>query len=182
MSREFSNVESWLSDGIDLKRRLLHLDCEVDNESVGKLIRAVMLMEFYSYDEPITLRISTYGGDIYHAFALYDTLQDSPCPIHTYGSGPIMSAGLLLLLAGDVRDCSDNSRIMAHEASESSWDSRKTSELENDLAAQKDIESAMLDVFEEKTSHTRRWWAKTIKHKDVYINREKAQKIGIITE
>jgi len=181
MSKEYDNLTSWLSDGIDLKNRIIHLDTEVDNESVGKIYRAIVEMERRT-DAPIHIIISTYGGDIYHAFALYDILSNSSCIISTYGAGPIMSAGLLLMLSGDVRDCSANSRFMAHAVSEHTFfDSRKTSEIENDLEAQKDIEGAMIDILAEKTNHSKKWWRNAIKHSDVYINRDKAIKMGILT-
>jgi ATP-dependent Clp protease protease subunit len=181
MSKGFDDLTSWLDDGISLKNREIHLDAEVDNETMGKIFRAVKEMQSRS-DAPISLYISSYGGDIYHAFSLYDLLSDFEGLVYTYGSGPIMSAGLLLFLVGDVRDMSENSRIMAHSVSEHSFfESRKTSEIENDLAAQKDIEEAMVAVLAEKTVRSKQWWNKTIKHQDVYINREKAIKLGILT-
>lgn len=181
MKQDDKNLEYWLEKGINFKTREVHLCEEVNEYTVGTIFRAIKHMSVESPD-PITVYISSYGGDIYHAFALYDLLIAIPQIIVTVGSGPIMSAGLLLLLAGDIRDVSKNSRIMAHETSDSSiFDSRKTSEIENNLEAQRDIEEAMLNVFEERTIHTKRWWKKTIKHRDVYINRDKALKMGIIT-
>ena len=181
MSKEFDNLTSWLNDGIDIEKRIIHLDTDVDNETMGKIYRAVMEMQNIS-DAPISLHLSTYGGDIYHAFSLYDLLSNSDGIVYTYGTGPIMSAGLLLFLAGDVRDMSENSRIMAHSVSEHSFmDSRKTSEIENDLAAQKDIEAAMVAVLADKTKRSKKWWMNTIKHQDVYINRKEAMKLDILT-
>lgn len=181
MSKTFDDLTSWIDDGISLKNREIHLDAEVDNETMGKIFRAVKEMQNRS-DAPISLYISSYGGDIYHAFSLYDLLSNFDGIVYTYGSGPIMSAGLLLFLVGDVRDMSENSRMMAHAVSEHSlFDSRKTSEIENDLAAQKDIEDAMIAVLAEKTTRSKSWWKKTIKHQDVYIDRNKAIQLGILT-
>ena len=180
MTKKIDEVTRWLDEGINLKTREIDLSEDVDSDSIATVWRAVKQMVAMSND-PITLYISTYGGDIYHAFKLYDLLRSLPCLIITKGSGPIMSAGLLLLVAGDVRDITPNSRIMGHEVSEHIWDSRKTSEMENDLEAQKDIEGAMLKELSDRTLRSKEWWKKTIKHRDVYINREKALKLGIIT-
>jgi len=181
MSKTFDDLTSWIDDGISLKNREIHLDSEVDNETMGRIFRAVKEMESRS-DAPISLYISSYGGDIYHAFSLYDLLSSFSGNVYTYGTGPVMSAGLLLFLVGDVRDMSENSRIMAHAVSEHSFmDSRKTSEIENDLAAQKDIEDAMVEILAERTDKTKAWWKKTIRHQDVYIDRAKAIKLGILT-
>jgi ATP-dependent Clp protease protease subunit len=181
MSKGFDDLSSWLDGGISIKNREIHLDGEVDDESMGRLFRAIKEMERRSSDA-ITVYISTYGGDIYHAFSLYDLLSNSDCEVRTFGTGPIMSAGLLLFLSGDYRDISANSRIMAHSVSEHTFDSRTTSEIENDLEAQKDIENAMLDVLTEKSFKSKRWWKNTIKHQDVYIDREKAEKLGLLVQ
>lgn len=179
MTKKVTEVDRWLESGINFKTREVDLSMEVCEESVSLLFRAIKQMAADS-NAPITFYISTYGGDIYHAFKLYDLIMSLDCMVITQGYGPIMSAGLLLLLSGDIRDISENSRIMGHEVSEHVWDSRKTSEMENDLEAQKDIEGAMFSVFEQRTNRTKAWWRKAIKHRDVYIDRDKALKLGII--
>lgn len=180
-TRKYNDNQAWINDSYSLNHREIYISEDIDGASVPFYIRVFKEMERKN-SQPITIYISTYGGDIYHALGLYDIIVKSPCFIKTIGIGPIMSAGLLLLLSGDYRDITENSRIMAHEVSEhGAWDSRTTSQTENDLEAQKDIENAMVAKLALKTGKTAAFWKKTIKHRDVYIDRKKALKWNIIT-
>ena len=51
---------------------------------------------------PITFYVSTWGGDALGMFGIYDLMRviRQSCPIHTFGLGKVMSAGVLLLAAG----------------------------------------------------------------------------------
>lgn len=70
-----------------------------------------------SDNSPISVIISTEGGDMYAALAIYDLIQTSPVEIVTYGLGSVMSAGCLILSAGHKRYLYPNTFIMDHEGS-----------------------------------------------------------------
>lgn len=106
---------------------------EIDSESIGKIISIIKTIENQdNFDEmntknkkkikefkrePIHLSISTVGGSVYHAMALIDIIEKSKTPIYTYGYGPIMSAGILIFLAGHKRYCGEYATFMFHELS-----------------------------------------------------------------
>ena len=52
--------------------------------------------------EPFIFYLSSYGGQATEMFAVYDVMRDirERTPIHTYGVGKVMSAGVLLLASG----------------------------------------------------------------------------------
>jgi len=52
-------------------------------------------------DSPVVIYLNTYGGSAYDMMAIYDIMQYVKCPIYTVGFGKIMSAGVLLLAAGE---------------------------------------------------------------------------------
>lgn len=64
----------------------------------------------------ITLVLSTAGGYVDCALALYDVMRFCAAPIRTVGIGRVMSAGCLLLAAGakGERYMGRNARIMYH--------------------------------------------------------------------
>lgn len=66
--------------------------------------------------EPIEFLISTNGGTASDMFAIYDTMKSMTCPIETKGMGKVMSAGTLLLAAGEKgkRSIGSNCRVMIH--------------------------------------------------------------------
>lgn len=65
---------------------------------------------------PIYMVINTYGGEVDEMFAIYDAMKYIAAPVRTIGLGKIMSAGVLLLAAGEAgyRKIGKNARVMYH--------------------------------------------------------------------
>jgi ATP-dependent Clp protease protease subunit len=89
-----------------------------------------------SFDN-LTMIISSFGGDLFSAFALIDVMRGSRIPIHTVGLGIIASAGLMTFIAGKKghRMITPNTSILSHQWSAGS--SGKEHEL---VATQKQYE------------------------------------------
>lgn len=68
------------------------------------------------YDN-LTLMITSFGGDLFAAFALIDVMRGSRIPVHTVGLGIIASAGLLTFIAGKPgqRIITPNTSILSHQ-------------------------------------------------------------------
>lgn len=94
--------------------RTVYFVGDVTEELVKHTIVQIIALAEDKPKEPIFLVISTFGGDVYNCFALYDVLKLVTCPIHTIGLGKIMSAGCVLLAAGDHRRIGANASIMYH--------------------------------------------------------------------
>lgn len=71
--------------------------------------------------DPITLYISTYGGNADEMFGIFDLLQEAQkkCVVETIGNGKVMSAGTLMLAGGTKghRKIYKNCRVMLHQVS-----------------------------------------------------------------
>ena len=93
-------VDAYFNHGVDVANRRLFLG-DIDHESVDAAIKGMYLMETADPKKPIELFISSYGGTVYDALALYDIMQTLQCPIHTFAYGKCMSAAPLLLAAGE---------------------------------------------------------------------------------
>lgn len=94
--------------------RTVYFMGDVTEELVQQTIMHLITLAEEKPKEPIVLIISTLGGDVYDCFALYDTIKLLTCPIHTIGLGKIMSAGCVLLAAGDYRKIGANASLMYH--------------------------------------------------------------------
>lgn len=84
-----------------LKERIVFLGTPI-NDQVANLIVAQLL--FLSREDPereIQMYINSPGGQIYAGLAIYDTMQMTPAPIHTYAVGMTASMGTVLLAAGE---------------------------------------------------------------------------------
>tara|TARA_R110002167_G_C12707228_1_gene655102 strand:- start:13167 stop:13724 length:558 start_codon:yes stop_codon:yes gene_type:complete len=105
-----------LDYGIDIAQRRIFLHGDVDEDTIAYATRGLLHMADMS-DAPVTLMISSYGGNIDESFVLHDVMKAVACPIHTVALGFCMSAAPFLVAAGDVRMASANTDFMMHTAS-----------------------------------------------------------------
>jgi len=132
--------------------------------------------------EPIDFYISTFGGLATEMFAVYDTIRDlrDMTPIHTYGLGKVMSAGVLLLAAGTKghRRIGKYCRVMIHGVVAGSHG--HIADVENEFAETKFTQKMYIRALVEETNMTEKQIKKMIDKKtNVYIDAEEAVKLGI---
>jgi len=98
--------------------RDVYLVGEIEENMINMIIQQLISFDSISHD-PINLIISTYGGNCNDMFALYDIMKFVNSPIRTIGVGKIMSAGVLILAAGEKgnRIIMPHARIMLHGVS-----------------------------------------------------------------
>jgi ATP-dependent Clp protease protease subunit len=174
------NDSYWIENGIDMTRRKIMLDEEVDEGIIGWIIRAIDVMTTTDADKPIEVTISSYGGSIYDGLALYDALESAPCPITTKATGKVMSMGLVIYLVGDTRIATARATFMAHTASSSA--DGKLPDLRTEVAEVSRLEELTLQIMQEKTKKDARWWKKELEYKDRFYNVDQAIELGIINE
>jgi ATP-dependent Clp protease protease subunit len=111
----YKYLELLLEWGIDLDSRTVYFNDDVEPESVDRVVKSITYFESIS-DEPIKLKICSYGGSLDHMFALYDKIVSSSCDIVTIGTGCVCSAAVLILACGKERYITENAWIMSHNA------------------------------------------------------------------
>lgn len=65
----------------------------------------------------INVRINSPGGSSFEAVAMYNALIKHPAKVVTINEGAALSAGSVVLMAGDERRMADNSLLMIHNPS-----------------------------------------------------------------
>jgi len=112
---------------------------EFNQSSVKDAITWILDSNFQSKTpyENLTLIITSYGGDLFSAFALIDVMRGSQIPIHTIGLGIIASAGLMTFIAGEPgsRIITPNTSILSHQ-----WSSGTFGKEHELLATQKQFD------------------------------------------
>lgn len=182
MTKEKSNTTNlllWLNDGIDIKNRSVYVT-EVEEYDMANIVRGIKIMELESASKPITVYISSYGGNVYDGLALYDTLRSLECPVETHVLGKAMSMGVILFAAGDTRSASPHATFMAHEISSGS--AGKLHENKIDVEEAERLNKILLGILVERTSKSAKWWSKFIEYKDQYFDSKEAKKMGLINE
>lgn len=129
--------------------------------------------------KPIKLIINSYGGEIYYALGLCDIMQKSITPIHVYGTGAVMSSGLLIFMSGAKRFAYKNCTFMYHQVSTKFEGKLKGQEA--DLKECKRLQSLYDKAVVSKSKITQKQLdAANAGHKDWFFDSKEALKLGII--
>lgn len=162
------------------QERIVFLSGDVSENSITNVQAQLITLASLS-KAPIKLFISTYGGSVDEMFSLYDTLRLLDAPVHTFGLGKIMSAGVLLLSAGvkGSRLIGSHARVMMHSLSAESFGT--IFHLKNDVQEysrmQSLIEKAIMKETKIKLTELRKIMSSG---PDFYITPEHAVKLGIV--
>ena len=130
----------------------------------------------------IDFMISTYGGNADDMFAMYDVMKSvrEEVPLHTFGMGKVMSAGVLLLAAGSKGDrrIGKNCRVMIHHVAGGVAGALPS--MEADLDSIKAMEERYVEVLISETKFTKRSLKKLLdKRVNIYLSAEEAIEYGI---
>lgn len=177
--KRFDNALFWIQCGIDLENRRIMLDEDVDEYSVGWLIRGVQKMVDIDSSSPIDLCVNSYGGSVYDGLALFDTLTELPCLLRTCAKGKIMSMGFFIFMAGDERRSSARSTFMHHEIS--FCFSGKSTEGRIEQREVDRLERIICSTVSDRTKKDAKWWRRWGKSTDKYFDRERAFELGVVT-
>ena len=131
---------------------------------------------------PIEFYISTYGGQATEMFSVYDVMRivRERVPIHTYGVGKVMSAGVLLLAAGTKgeRRIGKSCRVMIHGVV--GGQQGHIADIENEFSETKLTQKMYVESLVEETKMTKKYIKKLIDRKtNVYFDAKEAVKLGI---
>lgn len=167
----------------DMEDRHFWLDTEVSLDNCSLLIKYIQYLNRKDPDKetPITLHISSPGGELATMFTLYHTILNSKIPVRTINEGGAHSAAFIIFLAGHMRTMNPDVTFIAHEGSGMMGGSFR----ENKYAMrqyEKDV-ARMKQIIAERTNLTiEDIEAQFEKEQDWYIGYEDAKKLGIITE
>jgi len=176
---KYENTRYFIDNGVDVEKRRIMIDDEIDEISMGRAIRGILKMVDADQQKPIDVYLNTYGGSVYDCFALYDVLRSlDGIVIRTHALGKIMSAGFILFLAGDERRSYPRSRFMIHSITGGTYG--KLHELETDFAETKILKEYFLDILAERTKKEKSWWKKEISVKDRYYSTERCEELGVV--
>ena len=131
---------------------------------------------------PIEFIVSTHGGSATEMFALYDSMRSirEECPIHTFGLGKVMSAGVLLLAAGSrgERRIGANCSVMIHGVV--SGQQGYLADIENEFEEAKFTQELYVKALAAETDMTVKYIKNLLKRKtNVYLSAKDAVELGI---
>ena len=172
-------VEAYFDNGVDIANRRVFVG-DIDEKTIDFAIKGLYLMETESDTKPCEMFISSYGGNIYDALALYDIMNTLSCPVHTFAYGKCMSAAPLLLAAGcpGQRWVAPHVSFMHHD-----WNDElegKGAELQAAVKHNEHLGAMWTGLLAKHTEKDFRWWDhRAKKSADFYFSAEEALEWGL---
>ena len=80
--------------------RIIFVGFPITDETANSVVAQLLFLVNEDAEKPIRMYINCPGGVVYHGLAIYDTMQQVPCPVETYAVGVTASMGTVLLAAG----------------------------------------------------------------------------------
>lgn len=130
--------------------RIIFLGTEIDDQ-VANIINAQLLFLESESEDPIELYINSPGGSVYDGLFIYDTMQLSNAPIHTYVTGMAASMAFVLAVSGEPghRYGLKHSRFMQHQPSGGVYG--QESEIEITAREIKKLKTELYEIISEHT-------------------------------
>jgi len=132
----------------------------------------------------ITIYLTSEGGYIYDAFAMYDAIKAvsrSGIKVTIIVEGWAASAAATIVLqAADERLCRPSSRFLLHEVSRWAFSEEKASALQDEVKEITALTNMILDVLSEKCNHSRKEIKQLIERKETWMSAEEAKEWGLI--
>src|SRR5476649_1170629 len=102
-----------------LKDRIIFLGDDVNQHTANLIVAQMLFLENQDPNKDIIFYINSPGGSVYHAFAIYDTMQFVKSDVQTVGIGVQASAAAFLLSSGTKgkRYILPHATVMIHQPS-----------------------------------------------------------------
>jgi ATP-dependent Clp protease protease subunit len=103
--------------GVWLPGKTLDLTGDIDEQSAFKALKGLKILDSLASETPITIRLSTLGGDEYDGLTIFDAIRDCKSRVEIIGFGKVMSMGGIILQAADPdgRLLMPNSTVLVHQ-------------------------------------------------------------------
>ena len=175
-------INAELDKFVSYTDRIIYVEGEIEIFTPAYIRRRIEAIAKMTNDvtTPITLSISSYGGDVYAGLAVCDIINSAPMPINTIGYGPVMSAAGFILVSGTgTRKITQNSHIMIHDIF--GMIKGRSQDMFTETDHWKKLQDRCYKLFAARTKKTVAFWKKKSKS-TYYLTAEDAIELGIIDE
>lgn len=161
-----------------LEDRIIYLGEDVNPHTANLIVAQLLFLESKDPNKDITLYINSPGGNVYDAFAIYDTIKFIKSDVSTVGIGMQASAAAFLLSSGakGKRYILPNSTVMVHQPS--SGTRGKVTDQEIDLKESLRIKHRLEEIMAENTGQKQAKLHADME-RDYWMSAEEAVQYGI---
>jgi len=145
------------------------------------LMKGMSLLEQQDPKKPIKIVLSTFGGSVYYALAIYNRLKISPCHIVIHGYGPIMSGGSIIFAAADEGYLAQDASLMIHYV-EDTIESMRNQERNSRIKEINRLDARLIEIYVERIERSGKSADKKLLHaetdKTLYLTAQQAVRRG----
>ena len=146
---------------------------EVENKIIQKY------NEHNSHQEYIYLHINSFGGSVFSAFSVIDTIKNMKVPVVSIIEGAAASAATLISVMCDYKIIYQTSYMLIHQLSSGTWG--KMNELEDEMENLKELMNSIRKIYKENTNITDGEINEILRH-DLWWNSEVCLAKGLVDE
>lgn len=175
------NEEKSISSINLLDKRMIYLNCNVEESSATEIIRDLLKLDSCNHKD-ITMYINSGGGSVSAGLAIYDIMNMIKSDVKTICIGRCASIASIILINGakGKRFILPNAEIMIHELSSSMIG--KISEVEGRFEHAREINNRIQEIIVKKTKKSLEEIKIETDRKDTWMNSQEALKYGFIDE
>jgi len=111
------NFTLFFDYGVWIPDKYLDITGDINEKLVFKAMRGLTILDSLASNAPITIRLSTSGGDVYDGLSLYDAIRNCKSRVEIIGFGKVWSMGSVIMQAADPggRFLTPNTTFMVHQ-------------------------------------------------------------------
>lgn len=173
------NIDCSFEKGLDIQNRIIRLTEDIEEHHFDWFDAALTTLESLGRKR-VTLRISSYGGDVYSALGIIGRMRKSKCLIDTEGYGKIMSAATAVLAAGHKRSMSEFAEFMHHESSYAV--EGRHSQIQHEVRQSQVLNEKWCRLMSDLTEIPKQFWLQRGVGQDFYMTAEQCLKMNIVDE
>lgn len=166
-----------------LRERLIFLFGPIDVNVAQDVITKLIYLESENDSEPITLYVSSPGGDLSAALSIIDTMNWIKPEVAVVNMGACYSAGSLILASGakGKRYSLTSSKVMVHQPLTGTNGMTKASDFEVISKELNKTKETCINIYQKTTGLSKEKICE-IMSRDSYFTSEEAKELGFIDE
>lgn len=134
---------------------------------------------FIKKDKYIYLHINSYGGSVFAAFSVIDTIKNLSIPVVSIIEGAAASAATMISTVCDYRIIHPTGFMLIHELSSSTWG--KMHEMEDEMKNLDRLMKEIKSIYKKHTEIEPDDLDEILKH-DIWWDSKKCLKVGLVDE
>lgn len=178
------------TDIIESKNNHIYLYSDINNKAAFEMkktfdkvkLEIANLETKYGVRSPIHLHINSFGGCLFSAFSIIDTIrlaQQEGFEVYTYCEGKVASSGTLISVHGDKRFMGKNTVLLIHQLSSAFWG--KFTEIEDEMENCNMLMKKLQSFYKDNCKFKKKDLENLLK-RDLWLESNDCLKFGLIDE